>query len=508
MASMRTKCAFWDKCYRKNKVHLRDYIHPGDKDEKDESKDDNDVDMKDVSGAGDGQKRKVHEISDDEDEVMGSSKTKKQKTDSPAASSSTAASSLTSAAAASSSSTDLPTIKFKSKKEKCKYWLKCFRKEQKHLLEFWHPGDDIPDEVEEIVDKKTRGKAKELLNALMDGQTVEFDSGFKLKRMGDNYSCSCTSWVSSSDPIAERTCKHLMEYNGEDFEKSRITVAKPKKTVIRSHINVSLLLAHKYDEKVNDPTGWWMSEKLDGVRAFWNGNCFYSRLGNCFIAPQWFTKDLPKDLHLDGELFGGRGKFQSTVKIVKNQECDDWKKVKYHVFDAPNLEKKPFEERYSSLREFFDAESPQYAVLCEQTKCKGKEHIQEEMKKILKLHGEGLMIRQPKSKYERSRSKTLLKIKKFHDAEARVIGYKPGTGRFHNAVGALLVEMANGKQFHVGSGLTDADRRKPPKKGTIITYKFQEYTNSGTPRFPSYIGIRIDMTEPKDVILPPKPTDD
>ncbi|XP_050397670.1 uncharacterized protein LOC126815779 [Patella vulgata] len=507
----RSRCAFWDKCYRKNKAHLKEYIHPGDSDEeemdtttsktKTDVKDD-DTEMKDVSKpstSDNSTKRKAHDISDDEDdEVMGSSKTKKVKTtnEKPTVSTSSAAETP-------------PVLKFVSQKGKCKYWNKCYRKEKQHRLEFLHPGDDIPDEKmdKDEAEHKTRGKSKELINALMDDQTVEFDSGYKLTRKGDNYTCTCNTWKGLSEPIAERTCKHLKEYLGEEFENNRVADAKPKKKIIKQHINVSLLLAHKYDEKVNDPIGWWMSEKLDGVRAFWNGRCFYSRLGNCFIAPQWFTKDLPTDMHLDGELFGGRGKFQSTVKIVKNQECDDWKKVKYHVFDAPNLEKEPFEKRYEAIKEYFDSNDLKYAVLCEQTKCKGKDHIKEEMKRILALSGEGLMIRQPKSKYDRSRSKTLLKIKKFHDAEARVVGYKPGTGRFHNATGALLVEMANGKQFYVGSGLTDADRRKPPKKGTIITYKFQEYTNSGTPRFPSYIGIRIDMTEPKDVILPPKPTD-
>lgn len=52
--------------------------------------------------------------------------------------------------------------------------------------------------------------------------------------------------------------------------------------------------------------------------------------------------------------------------------------------------------------------------------------------------------------------------------------------------------------------LTNKDRRNPPKIGTIITYKFQEYSDSGNPRFPSYVGVRIDMDSPKDAILPAK----
>lgn len=63
---------------------------------------------------------------------------------------------------------------------------------------------------------------------------------------------------------------------------------------------------------------------------------------------------------------------------------------------------------------------PQYAVNVEQEKCKGKEQVEEELKRVIKLGGEGLMIREPGSKYERRRSHTLLKIKKFYDAEVRV----------------------------------------------------------------------------------------
>ena len=94
---------------------------------------------------------------------------------------------------------------------------------------------------------------------------------------------------------------------------------------IRLFINV-LNLVHSVN-----PTGWWMSEKLDGLRAYWDGKHFFSRLGNSFHAPEWFIRDLPQDMTLDGELFGGRGKFQSTVSIVKSGPSDRWKGIKFHV---------------------------------------------------------------------------------------------------------------------------------------------------------------------------------
>ncbi|KAH3768865.1 hypothetical protein DPMN_170081 [Dreissena polymorpha] len=74
-------------------------------------------------------------------------------------------------------------------------------------------------------------------------------------------------------------------------------------------IELEVLLPNDYKDGETDPKDWWMSEKLDGVRAYWNGRCFYSRNGNAFKAPVWFTKDLPKDMHLDEKLYAGRKKF-------------------------------------------------------------------------------------------------------------------------------------------------------------------------------------------------------
>ncbi|KAL4235333.1 hypothetical protein ACF0H5_006968 [Mactra antiquata] len=276
---------------------------------------------------------------------------------------------------------------------------------------------------------------------------------------------------------------------GEDYERVRRDIPQ--------HIKVSVLLAHKYQDGETNPTGWWMSEKYDGVRAYWNGRCFYSRSGNAFYAPSWFTEDLPKDMDLDGELFVGRKKFQSIASIVKKSEPQLWEKVRYYVFDAPHLEEQPFETRMKAIKDYFDKAKPGYAKFVVHEKCTGSDHVDKELKRIIDLGGEGLMIREPGSKYERKRSKTLLKIKKFHEAEALVIGYEPSKSN-KDLTGALKVQMANGKEFKVGTGLSKKDRKSPPKVETIITYKFQEYTNSGKPRFPTYVGIRIDMTEPKD----------
>ena len=165
-----------------------------------------------------------------------------------------------------------------------------------------------------------------------------------------------------------------------------------------------------------------MSEKLDGVRAYWNGKCFYSRLKNKFTAPRWFTKDLPTDMTLDGELFGGRGKFQSTVSIVKSRDSDPrWANITYEIFDAPSLGNQGFEKRMAVVNEHFDENPSKYVNVLKQEVCKSQEQLDNELKRVQGLGGEGLMMRKPKSLYENCRSKMLLKVKTFFDAEVSII---------------------------------------------------------------------------------------
>ena len=98
-----------------------------------------------------------------------------------------------------------------------------------------------------------------------------------------------------------------------------------------------LLLAEAWDGTA-DVAGWWLSEKLDGVRGYWTGRQFQSRQGHPFHAPDWFTAGLPP-VPLDGELWLGRKMFQRTVGIVRRQDMTElWKEVRFLVFDAPDAD--------------------------------------------------------------------------------------------------------------------------------------------------------------------------
>src|SRR6266404_6166921 len=184
---------------------------------------------------------------------------------------------------------------------------------------------------------------------LRDGESIEMQGSgsrpYVLKNTGGVYSCSCPAWRNQSLGIERRTCKHLRKLRGDAAEEVRIGAALPAAPAgATSEVQAPpLLLAESWDGVV-DPAGWWMSEKLDGVRAYWDGKQFLSRLGNLFHAPDWFVAGLPS-VPLDGELWLGRKKFQRAVSIVRRQDMSDlWKELTYVVFDAPRLEK-DFEAR-------------------------------------------------------------------------------------------------------------------------------------------------------------------
>ena len=182
------------------------------------------------------------------------------------------------------------------------------------------------------------------------------------------------------------------------------------------------------------------------------------------------------------------------VSIVRRQDqSEHWREVKYLIFDAPNAGG-GFEARLTQLTQHCREQQPQFAEVLPQHRCRGKAHLLEELGRINSLCGEGLMLRQPESNYEPGRSSTLRKVKTFHDAEARVIGHQPGTGRHYGRLGALLVALPNGTEFAVGTGFTDAQRERPPLVGTVITFRYQELTDGGVPRFPSFVRVRADSS--------------
>ncbi|WP_439632008.1 DNA ligase [Gemmata sp.] len=333
---------------------------------------------------------------------------------------------------------------------------------------------------------------------LADGETTEMKGSgknpYRIKNVGGVYSCTCPAWCNQSLPSNARTCKHIRKLRGDAAEETRLATAGPlaplKPAGSEEVKELPILLANVWTDD-HDPTGWWMSEKLDGVRAYWDGKQFLSRRNNIYHAPDWFTAGLPNH-PLDGELWFARGQFQPASDIARSQGTPDrWKGLKYLVFDAPDATG-PFEDRLKFLQDGVGKWKNGYTTLHDHAACTGLDHLLAELDRVVALGGEGLMLRKPESEYERTRSATLLKVKKFLDTEVTVSSYEAGKGRHKGRVGALWVRLSSGKECKVGTGLKDRDRENPPAVGSIVTVKYQELTPDGVLRFPVYVGVRPD----------------
>lgn len=333
------------------------------------------------------------------------------------------------------------------------------------------------------------------MTTLAEGETLKVPGSgsavHTIKRSGGTYSCSCPAWRNQSLAPDVRNCKHLVKtgLTNTPATTSQVTQTQTQTPAVASDTpkEPPVLLAHSWDT-AQDLTGWWMSEKYDGVRCWWDGERFLSRLGNEFHAPKWFTEGLPKTT-LDGELWMGRKLFHLTVGAVKKLVPVDaeWQKIKFMVFDAP-AHSAVFEDRVDHLKKILSGVP--YTEVADHIPCKGIDHIKGSLAWVTSQGGEGLMLRRPGSPYEAGRSNSLLKVKEFIDAEGTVVGYEPGKGKHKGRVGALLMMTDSGEPFGIGTGLSDREREKPPSIGSRVTYRYQELTADSKPRFPVFISAR------------------
>ena len=207
-----------------------------------------------------------------------------------------------------------------------------------------------------------------------------------------------------------------------------------------------------------DPAGYLVSEKLDGARALWDGAHLRFRGGGLVAAPAWFTAALPPQA-LDGELWAGRGGFESTVGIVRRARPDElaWRGLRYALFDLPG-DPRPFAE----------------------------------LAAVVRAGGEGLMLHRADALWRAGRSTALLKLKPVQDAEGIVVAHLPGRGRHEGRLGALRLRLADGREFRLGTGFSDAERAAPPPIGSRVSFRHEGRTDDGLPRFARYWRVRSD----------------
>ncbi|MFY8275352.1 DNA ligase [Pseudoalteromonas sp. SSDWG2] len=240
------------------------------------------------------------------------------------------------------------------------------------------------------------------------------------------------------------------------------------------------------------------SEKLDGIRATWMQGKLVTRGGKILTVPNWFTLHWPHQ-RLDGELFAGRGQFNLVANTVLDDVANDaqWRKIRFMVFDAPSSE--PFRERYQHYLAQIDDCDSEYLEAIEQRQLSSQGELDAWLSDIIAKGGEGLMLHRADAPFSAGSREHLIKIKVKHDAEAVVVGYQEGKGKYQGMMGALIVQNSSGQRFKIGTGFSDAQRATPPPVGATITYTYQGLTKNGLPRFAAFERIRdLSTLAPKE----------
>ncbi len=255
---------------------------------------------------------------------------------------------------------------------------------------------------------------------------------------------------------------------------------------------LELMLAQVYSENV-EVAGWLMSEKLDGVRGYWDGKRLLSKNGLPLYPSTEFTHNFPP-FAIEGELWGGRGTFERTMSIVKKQHPHDgWRKLKFAIFDVPDAAG-GFTNRIQKAKDWFADHPAQFAFVIPQETIADKEQLQNELQRVETLGGEGLIVRSPDALYTKGRSRDIVKVKSYLDTEAVVVAHIEGKGRNQGRLGSLLVELPNSIRFKIGTGFSDAERLSPPQVGSTVTFKYYGVYKSGIPKFPSFLRIRRNFS--------------
>ncbi|WP_166369768.1 DNA ligase [Psychromonas sp. SA13A] len=293
-----------------------------------------------------------------------------------------------------------------------------------------------------------------------------------IKRLINYYYIPCNGLICSK---LTKTCLLIIIFFSTTFCYAQ-TPAIQLATTFRQDINIEQ---------------YFVSEKLDGLRAYWDGEQLISKQGNRFTAPAWFTRDFPTTA-LDGELWISRQQFEKVSGIVRTQDINNprWQQVKFMIFDLP-LSPAPFSQRIQQMQQLVDQAKSPYLQVIKQQKLTSITALYALLDKVVAETGEGLMLHHEQALYQHKRNRDLMKLKKFEDAEATVIEHLPGKGKYKGKLGSLLVKTEDGITFKIGSGFSDKERQNPPPIGATISYRYTGKTRNNVPRFTSFMRVRV-----------------
>jgi len=237
-----------------------------------------------------------------------------------------------------------------------------------------------------------------------------------------------------------------------------------------------------------DVTGWLVSEKLNGVRAIWDGEDLYSKNGNRFNAPEWFKKLLPGNVYLEGELYIGLDTLGKTAGTVRKKIPIDseLKLIQYCIFDAPKYDD-VYKERLAYCKKIIS--NSDNVNIIRHKYFRTESQLNEFYEDIVSAGGEGIILRNPFSYYELCRSNNYLKCKPKDDDEAKVIGYSQPEGIFRKRVRSIVCKW-KGKVFDIDMKRNIKSKLALPNIGSMITFSYQDICSAGLPLSPLFLSVR------------------
>jgi len=272
-----------------------------------------------------------------------------------------------------------------------------------------------------------------------------------------------------------------------------LSMAKGSLQQSKQHVKPAIQHGVTY-KTVSDISQYYVSEKLDGIRGYWNGKQLITRQGNLINSPSWFTLHWPT-YPMDGELWIKRDTFQPLLSCVSKNKAEEnkktscWKNVRFMMFDLPTHSGK-FSLRVKKMRTLLTKVTSPYLAMINQIKFNNMNELDLFFNDIVVAKGEGLMLHFAGAFYKNGRNSALMKLKKNQDAEATVIAHTQGKGKYQGQLGAIQVKTAKGIIFKIGTGFSDKQRANPPQIGTIITFKYNGLTQAGVPRFARFWRIK------------------
>ena len=251
--------------------------------------------------------------------------------------------------------------------------------------------------------------------------------------------------------------------------------------------NLELQTTDTYQEQ-EDIQGWYMSEKLDGIRGYWDGKKLWTKNGNPIHAPVWFTDGLP-NFELDGELWSSQGKFEFIASTVLDATpSPQWHSLTYNIFEVPHA-RGDFQTRLNKIATWLRSHPNKHVRIIAQQPCNGRDHLYDFLKQVRERDGEGIILKDPRREYRDGSNQRVLKLKNYSRSTGSVIGYTPGKGQFKGMMGSLRVSLKNGTLFNLGTGFNKEQRMHPPAIGSTVLFKHCGLTRRGKPRFASFLRI-------------------